>query len=371
MKEWAGSLKLTEYYQIDAFASPEQVLLFDIETTGFSAKTTCCYMIGYCYIQENHWNYRMLFNDDGRSEAAMLEEFSRVLSNYSLLLHYNGDGFDIPYLQEKYLQYTSLGFKFSHANPLQDMKSLDIYKVLKPFRKGLDLPNLKLPTIETAMGGHRLDSDTGGELIQVYRKYLKTHDLESEQRLYRHNYEDITAMIPMLRLLHFQKLNEGFWHMTSLEEKKEPNPHLNISISLDYELPLRYAVSREGIQFECYKTSGSLRIPLVYSELRYYIENWKDYYYLPVEDTVIHKSVAAYVDSAYKVKADKKNCYLKKTAAFLPLPFSPEKHPEAWYSKLQLKLYRASFDDKNYFIEWNEAVRNSTDFFTCYIHQFL
>lgn len=371
MKEWSGTLNNIEDYLSDAFASPEQVLLFDIETTGFSAKNTYCYMIGYCYMQENHWNYRMLFNDDGRSEAAMLDEFSKVLSNYSLLLHYNGDGFDIPYLKEKYMQYTSLGFTFPYANPLERMQSIDLYKVLKPFRKGLELPNLKLPTIEAAMGGTRTDRYNGGELIKVYRNYLKTKKSDLEQHLYRHNYEDIIALIPMLRLLHFQKLSQGFFHITSIETEKKPAPHINISISLDYELPLHYCVNQDNIQFECYGTSGTVMISLIYSELRYYLENWKDYYYLPVEDTVIHKSVAFYVDSAYKEKAKKTNCYLKKTAAFLPLPFHQDNFSDSWNSKLQLKIYKSSLDDKHCFIEWNEDLKSNTDFFIFYISQLL
>lgn len=371
MKEWSGTLNTIEYYPSDAFGPAEQVLIFDIETTGFSPKNTYCYMIGYCYIQENRWNYRMLFNNDGHSEAAMLDEFFKVLSNYSLLLHYNGDGFDVPYLKEKYLQYTSLGFTFHHENPFDDIKSIDLYKILKPFRKGLELPNLKLPTIEDAMGGTRKDSYTGGELIKVYRDYLKTHESNLESHLYQHNYEDITAMIPMLRLFHFQKLSQGFWHIMSINTENEPAPHLSISISLDYELPLPFVINQNGIRFECCGASGTLRISLIYSELRYYFENWKDYYYLPVEDTVIHKSVAAYVDSAYKEKAKKTNCYLKKTSAFLPLSFQPEDAPESWKSKLQLKIYKSSLTDKSCFIEWTEDLKNNTDFFTYYISRLL
>jgi len=63
-----------------------------------------------------------------------------------------------------------------------------------------------------------------------------------------------------------------------------------------------------------------LRIPLLAGELRYYLPNYRDYYYLPQEDMAIHKSVAAYVDKDYRLKATKDTCYIKKSGIFLPLP---------------------------------------------------
>lgn len=369
MKEWSGEFNITNTYP-DTSCPIEQVLLFDIETTGFSAKNTYCYMIGYCYMEEGRWHYRMLFNDDGHSEWMILEEFSNVLANYTLLIHYNGDSFDIPYLKEKYQQYASLGLNARSCNPFEQIQSIDLYKVLMPYRKGLLLPNLKLSTITAAMGISRSDSLSGGELIPIYRSYLKTPSKALEQHLFQHNHDDLAVMIPMLKLLHFQKLHQGSFHITSFETNQDEAPYVKIEFTLDYELPLRYTASQDSIQVQCYGKTGSIIIPLIYKELRYYIENWKDYYYLPVEDTIIHKSVAAYVDAAYKEKAKKTNCYLKKTAVFLPLPKHPKSSYTSWDSTFQLKVYKASLKDKACFLEWTEALNNNTDFFLCYIKQF-
>ena len=49
-----------------------------------------------------------------------------------------------------------------------------------------------------------------------------------------------------------------------------------------------------------------MRVPLYEEEMKYFYSNYKNYYYLPDEDTAIHKSVASYVDKKYRVQATPK-----------------------------------------------------------------
>ena len=53
-------------------------------------------------------------------------------------------------------------------------------------------------------------------------------------------------------------------------------------------------------------------------ELKYFYSNYRDYYYLPIEDTAIHKSVGEYVDKTARVKATARTCYTRKQGLFLP-----------------------------------------------------
>ena len=83
-----------------------------------------------------------------------------------------------------------------------------------------------------------------------------------------------------------------------------------------------------------------LRIPVFQGTLRYFFPNYKDYYYLPLEDEAIHKSVGAYVDKEHREKAKACNCYKKVFGKFLPEfepVFQPEFHreykdPIGWFS---------------------------------------
>lgn len=417
MKEWYGILDSPEYAELDlsqaATDTPlEQLLLFDIETTGFSPKNSYCYMIGYCYVQNSIWHYRMLFNEDGRSEYAILQEFLQVLRHYQLLIHYNGDQFDIPFLTEKIRQYQSLGLSVENSSELSRLHSLDLYKIIKPYRQGLNLPNLKLTTIEHAMGFVRSDQYNGGELIHIYKEYLKTSAPELEQHLYQHNYEDILAMIPMLQLLNYTVLaNAGCEQLhidvlSSLKESASPSSDTReqersqsqsdaqkssqqttkeqnaapacivLEFSLPSVLPFPYHIETQGVQIQCEYQNGRIIIPLIHAELRYYIPNYQDYYYLPIEDQVIHKSIAAYVDSAFKEKAKKNNCCLKKTGYYLPVPHL-FKDSESLSSRLHTKnteppkFYQETPQSKNIYMEYEDSLIQDQTFFHAYIQALL
>ncbi|MDD6037929.1 MAG: hypothetical protein PUD20_03895 [bacterium] len=56
-----------------------------------------------------------------------------------------------------------------------------------------------------------------------------------------------------------------------------------------------------------------LRIPMYQGMVRMYFSDYKNYYYLPLEDQAIHKSVAQYVDKEHRQKATPENCYTTLT----------------------------------------------------------
>lgn len=356
MKEWNGELKQTELYQLDHWYPPEKVLLFDIETTGFSPEKTLLYMIGVCFFQEQQWHYRMLFNDDGRSEYQLLHTFLELLKHYSILIHFNGEGFDLPYLIEKCRQYESFELPLTGSSRLTNLESVDLYKCIRPYKKGLGLSNLKLTTIEAVMQIQRTDTHSGGELISVYQDFLKEPKSFLEQLLFQHNYDDIAAMIPLLQLLHFQGIREHAWELlkTTVAEGQ-----IQLLLHLHHPLPLRYITSNSYCDFNGYEDQAVITIPIRKEEMKYFLSDWKDYYYLPLEDSVIHKSVAAYVDTSYKEKAKKNNCFLKKEDCFFPCPYSD--------SIPGIRLYQQNYKDTLSFAALSELPSDASDFWLNYL----
>ncbi len=63
---------------------------------------------------------------------------------------------------------------------------------------------------------------------------------------------------------------------------------------------------------------GTLRVPLYEEEMKYFYSNYKDYYYLPLEDVAIHKSIASFVDKEHRVQARAQTCYTRKYSSYLP-----------------------------------------------------
>ena len=76
------------------------------------------------------------FADDYISEKAILVEFFDFLRSFKTIVHYNGTGFDIPYLLKKCIQY-NLSFDFN------EVQSFDLYKKISFLKPLLNLKNLK------------------------------------------------------------------------------------------------------------------------------------------------------------------------------------------------------------------------------------
>lgn len=301
---------------------PERLLYFDIETTGLSADTSSLYLIGCLYYRSSSWHTLQWFADDYQSEAALLTAFFTFMESFDILIHYNGTGFDIPYLQKKCRQHR-LSFSFD------SIRSLDIYKELTPYKKLLSLPNLKQKTIEKTLGLCREDTYDGRELIEVYVAYI-------HKKLKR---EDGCEDCLSLLLLHNREDLEGLLQVSSLllppvlfpcKDTALSGKEISFELSFPYRLYTPFLCKKDTVCLTLEGNRGRLTLFPLVRELKYFYPDYKNYYYLPVEDTAIHKSVATYVEKEYRQKAKASNCYTKRSGRFLPVPpgFSlPENTP--------------------------------------------
>lgn len=333
----------TSYFSANP-TEKDKILFFDIETTGFSAAMSYVYLIGCVSCEKQQYTLHQWFMEDIREEKELLTSFFEFMKSYQLLVHYNGSGFDIPYLLQK-CSYYNLGYDF------QDILSFDIYKQLIPYKKRIPLPNLKLKTVENFLSISRKDQYSGGELIGVYTKYLALHVYERKhshgtshyqvtkesglptiekedpnllkELLLLHNAEDIKNLPLILPILSFVSYFEGNLEVTTWEadeqevrfyfELKKPLPMV-----LKEESSYEVLGSTHPMTLTVNQTSGCLRIALYYGCLKFYFDQYKDYYYLPLEDTAVHKSVGEFVEKEYRQAAKPDTCYQKKTGFYLP-----------------------------------------------------
>ncbi|WP_029505456.1 hypothetical protein [Lachnoclostridium phytofermentans] len=70
------------------------------------------------------------------------------------------------------------------------------------------------------------------------------------------------------------------------------------------------------------ENEGCISITFYHGSLKFFFDNYKDYYYLPLEDTAVHKSVGEYVEKEYRQNAKPDTCYIKKTGYFLPQSYA-------------------------------------------------
>lgn len=308
--ETIGQAFIPEYYQ---YLYPDSKLLFfDIETTGFTAKNSTLYLIGALWYENNSIRILQWFNEDGNSEKQLLSSFNVFCKNFTHLVHFNGLGFDLPYLKQKT---EMLKIPFSIG---EQLTHIDIYKEIRSYKKIFFLNNMKQISIEHYLGIHRKDTYTGKELINIYLQYAAHPDDEKEHILLLHNHDDLLGMPQISRILNYKAFFEKI-SISSLEITLE-NKQLKFRFSYESSayLPKRLSLSANGMYLNAFEQESILYIPVVEDTLMHYFNDYQNYYYLPMEDMAIHKSVASYVEADNREKATKSTCYIKKTDAFIP-----------------------------------------------------
>ena len=306
-------MKLPEPLQrsLDLAGLPEHTLFFDIETTGLDHRRSHLYLLGLLQRLEDGWQLFQYFAERPSQEEELLRSFSRHCRPETCLVHFNGDTFDIPYLRSKYKFYQM-------KQPWPRQEGIDLYKKIRPFRDLLGLSHCRQRDCEELCGFHREDPFSGGELIALYREFLQTADLGLYQTLLLHNREDVSGMARILPLLTLERLRQGQGKLHSLSLPSREDPWLSLHLKLPGSLPISLDLSLSPAEGHFRGQEGLIRVPLYEGVLKYFYENYRDYYYLPLEDTAIHKSVGAYVDSRYRRQAKARDCYQKKEGLYLP-----------------------------------------------------
>lgn len=296
----------------------ENAIFFDIETTGFSPARTSLYLIGCATRKGPLLCLDQFFAESGQEEAAVISAFFSLLAQYETILTFNGLGFDIPYLKAKCSTYHL-------PDPFSSHSYVDIYKEVSRMKHLLNLPNLKQKSIEIFLGIQREDAYSGGELIQVYKEYVKAPSQDALHLLRQHNYEDVLYMPKLLPILSYRELSDGGFSVVSLEASEYTamdgstgNKELFFTLSTDDPVPMPISLGYGDCYLSAKGDTVRLCIRLFEGELRFFFENPRDYYYLPEEDRAVHKSIASYVDKEYRRQANRENCYTRKHAIFLP-----------------------------------------------------
>ena len=339
-------------------------VFFDIETTGFQASSSHVYLIGAAYRRGQTWYLQQWMSERPGEEAALLRVFAAFLKPFRRVIHFNGERFDIPYLREKYASYML-------EDPLEDLASTDIYRDLKPLKKPLGMERQNQKSWEAFLGIRREDTCDGGELIGVYRSFVRAPSEEKLHLLLLHNREDVEGML---------SLTAGYAYLYALglssravpaaedasisaagqstaghsaagqstagqsaakqsaaehsaagqstaEHTAAGHPSVRAQIfgdrlqvvrRLPVSVPRPVTIKGEAASLFLEKNRGTLTVPILEGTLYYFLEPYRDYDYLIEEDMAVHKSVSSFVDRDYRRPATPSTCYVKQTGRYLP-----------------------------------------------------
>lgn len=367
---------------IYTIGAPEDVLFFDIETTGLSARSAGLYLIGVLAYTDKSWTLLQFFCEDVADEPAVLQAFFELLHTKKILVSYNGDGFDIPFLRHMLEQY---GLPYS----FDAVESFDLFKKFRPLKRLLGLPDLKLKSCERFLGIDREDRFTGGELIEVYFEWQKTKTPALLDTLLLHNAEDIANLPNLLPLLRYRSLPHSDFQLRAherLQDSGTPLVHLSFTLlspmspsahapaenatreetddrrqhwpalTLPEPMDLRgdfWALHAEGSAVELY-------VQLFEGERKLFFADFEHYYYLPAEDQVIHQSLAEFVDRSARKKACARNCYQRVSGCFLPE-----------CSEVYTPALRAEYRDKLRYAQYSDTLFDNEAKAVTYLKSFL
>ncbi|MBO4863115.1 MAG: ribonuclease H-like domain-containing protein [Eubacterium sp.] len=254
------------------FFGDQKIIMFDIETTGLSPLKSFTYLIGINIFTGNEWQIIQLFNDDGTSEPEMIRTFQEMLKDYDVLMHFNGDTFDIPYIQKR-MQFIEHRFSISLTDNFDTLRSFDLLKYVRPYKFALGLPNLKQKTIERYIGLDRVDMFNGGQLIDVYLGYLASGDAHSRELVLRHNRDDMEGMIYLTSMLGIELMMKGEFGIADLSTRPVRGGEgieLVIKGKLNYPVIHPICNLMDGMQLDAERDEFILKLPVYYGYMNYY-----------------------------------------------------------------------------------------------------
>lgn len=306
-------------------------MFFDIETTGLSPARSYVYLIGSLAPCKEHWLLRQWFSESPEEEASVLEAFAHTITTEHRLVHYNGSTFDLPFLAHRMSHYG-----LSCSVPDKE-DTLDLMRHLAGYKKWYGLSNRKQRTLEPLAGYERQDPYDGGTLIAFYAEYVgkARFDVRRAEELLadllRHNREDLLGLATLPRLLATQKLlngNVANCEVLTLGTASERQMTVSFAIPTPLTAPLSLTllIAPDGcpehgtlVAGLCADgVHGTVTIPMYEGTAKHYFPNYKDYYYLPLENRSVHRSIAGHIPPAYRKAATKDTAYDSYEGAFLP-----------------------------------------------------
>jgi uncharacterized protein YprB with RNaseH-like and TPR domain len=179
-----------------ADVAPARWAFLDTETTGLAGGSgTYAFLIGVGRITPEGFRVRQFFMRDYVEEKSVLAALEAHLSEFDVMITYNGKTYDQPLLETRYRM-------CRHKAPFSRIRHLDLLFGARRLWK-LRLETCRLVQLEQQILGVFREGDLPGELIPyVYFEYLRGREAQRLVPVFHHNAMDIltlaclTAVVP-------------------------------------------------------------------------------------------------------------------------------------------------------------------------------
>lgn len=167
-------------------------IYLDIETTGLKRNSDYAWVIGAAFVQEDKIESKQIFTKSKDDEKESLLYLNELLKNKQRIVTFNGNIFDIPFLNERAAAYgVTLNFP---------QEQYDLYELIRKHNKFLMIRRINLKTAEKFMRIERNDPLAGKETLTLYKTYVETGYDYLKKSLLNHNYYDIKNLPPLMNV---------------------------------------------------------------------------------------------------------------------------------------------------------------------------
>ncbi|QXM06321.1 ribonuclease H-like domain-containing protein [Crassaminicella indica] len=180
--------------------------IFDIETTGLNPRFHKVILIGLLYIENGKISIKQFFCNNKKEEKELLSAFKEEIQEFDILINYNGNTFDIPFLNKRFLA-NEIDYS------IKTYQSIDLLKLIRRVQKKLNLNNCKLKSVEAYLGIHRNDKISGKESVTLYNQYEKEKNKQIKDIILLHNYDDLyyfSKAFMILDKIHIEQILQAF-----------------------------------------------------------------------------------------------------------------------------------------------------------------
>ena len=169
-------------------SSPAGVVYLDLETTGL--RNTPLFLVGLMYSEGEDLIVDQLFARDYTEERAVLSFVSRILARREIMVTFNGNTFDIPFLADR-MSFHSLPMRIPRTH-------VDLLPISRSLMKGRT-PNHRLQTLELYVLGRKRTGDIpGSEIPAAYHEFVRTKDARQMAAVIHHNRLDLLSMLELI-----------------------------------------------------------------------------------------------------------------------------------------------------------------------------
>jgi hypothetical protein len=342
--------------------SLENLLFFDIETTGLSANRSMVYLIGCAYFEGASLQLTQFFADTPDCENELIENFLNMIHSDTILISFNGTNFDIPFIikRSRLLKIQSECLKL-----LSECESIDMLRIVRSCSQLLALNDYRQKTVEAFLGLNRKDTLGGGDLIPIYRDYVISHNQKDEELMLLHNHDDLEGLAYVSTAYSYRTLYDHSYTLESFTKNDDTVTFaLKSPLSFPQTVSKNIILDENSISLQLKDDAIFLDIPLFKATLKYFYPNYKDYYYLPDEDCAVHKSVACYVDKNHRKKATAKNCCTKLQAVYMPSD-THSAHDGKY------RIFKKDYDDAFGYVPFSDEICRDLNYISSIVDMFL